>query len=174
MTQDHVLVAYATKAGSTQEIAEFVAECLRERGLPVDVQPVESVRDISGYSAVVVGSAVRMSKVLDEAVKFARRFLAARPAIPAAYFVVCMTLRDDTPENRAKVESYAGELAAARTPVSLGLFGGKMDYSKLNFAMRWMFSHSKDNEIPEGDWRDWDAIRAWAVDLVPRLTNVNA
>ncbi len=85
-----------------------------------------------------------MSKVLNDAIEFARRFLAPNTAVPAAYFVVCMTLKDDTPENRAKVEGYVSELVALREPVSLGLFGGKMDYSTLNFAMRWMFSHSKD------------------------------
>lgn len=53
---ESVLVAYATRYGSTQEVAEAVAATLRERGLEVDIQPMRKVRALAGYSAVVLGA----------------------------------------------------------------------------------------------------------------------
>ena len=51
-----VLVAYATRYGSTQEVAEAVAATLRERGLEVDIQPMREVRALDQYRAVVLGA----------------------------------------------------------------------------------------------------------------------
>lgn len=45
-----VLVGYATRYGSTQEVAEAVATTLRECGLEVDIQPLSKVRTLAGYS----------------------------------------------------------------------------------------------------------------------------
>jgi menaquinone-dependent protoporphyrinogen oxidase len=53
-----VLVAYASKHGSTEEIARFVTDRLRERGIDADAAPVQEVSDLSGVEAVVLGSAI--------------------------------------------------------------------------------------------------------------------
>ena len=50
-----VLVAYASRYGSTQEVAEAVAATLRECELEVDSQPMREVRTLERYSAVVLG-----------------------------------------------------------------------------------------------------------------------
>ncbi len=52
-----VLVAYATKYGSTQEVAEAIAATLREKGCEVEVRPAGEVRELEGYSTVVLGAA---------------------------------------------------------------------------------------------------------------------
>ena len=57
---DKILVTYATRYGSTQEVAEKVAATLRESGLAVDVQPAKQVRTLDGYRAVVVGAPLYM------------------------------------------------------------------------------------------------------------------
>lgn len=77
-----VLVAYATRRGSTKEIAEWVGDALREAGHTVDVRPAGDVRDIVGYDAVVLGSALYMQRWCRDARWFARRHrraLAGRP-----------------------------------------------------------------------------------------------
>jgi len=53
-----VLVAYASRTGFTKGIAEFIGERLREHGTPVDVQGVDSVKNLAGYVAFVIGSAL--------------------------------------------------------------------------------------------------------------------
>ena len=57
-----VLVAYATRYGSTQEVAEAVATMLRVRGLEVDIQPMREVRTLEGYRAVVLGTPLYMGR----------------------------------------------------------------------------------------------------------------
>jgi menaquinone-dependent protoporphyrinogen oxidase len=165
-----ILVAYATKAGSTTEVAEYIGTVLRESGADVDVRPVKSVKDLSPYRAVILGSATRMAKMLPEVVNFAQKFHKDLDQKPAAYFTVCMTMKADTPENRATVTGYFKPLRDIHEPISLGLFAGKVDLSKLNPVFRFMFSHDKSGAITEGDWRDWDAIRAWAIGLLPSFS----
>ena len=162
-----ILIAYASKAGSTAEVAEFIAKVMREAGAAVDVRPIREVRDISGYQGVLLGSAIRMSKVLPEVVNFAKAQAAALSHLPVAYFNVNMTLKDDTPENRAIVDAYFDPLRAICTPVSVAAFAGKMDYSRLGWLLRFFLSRSKgkdkdENLIPEGNWLNWETIRAWA------------
>jgi len=77
-----VLVAYASKRGSTGEIAEAVAEGLRGQGLAVDCQPVGEVRDVSSYRALVLGSAVYIKRWRGDARRFLRRHRKALAAMP--------------------------------------------------------------------------------------------
>ena len=62
-----VLVAYASKHGATAEIAEAIAAELRERGLTTDCRRVDDVKELAGYAAVVLGSAVYMKRWRHEA-----------------------------------------------------------------------------------------------------------
>jgi menaquinone-dependent protoporphyrinogen oxidase len=167
---DRILVAYASKCGSTGGVAEAVAKVFCEAGAPVDVKRVQDVKDLKPYRAAVLGSAMRMEKPLSEAVNFAKKHRAALAALPVACFSVGMTMNTDTPENREKAKEQMASLTR-ETPasLSLGLFGGKLDYSTLSPVFRWMFSQDKSGEMAEGDWRNWDAIRAWANDLIPLL-----
>lgn len=79
-----------------------------------------------------------------------------------AYFQVSGFLKEDTPERRQEAATYLDPVRAPVTPVSEGLFAGKMDYSKLSFFDRTI---AKMVGSVEGDWRDWNAIRAWAEGL---------
>ncbi len=155
-----VLIAYASRAGSTAEVAEAIGQVLRGRGISADVVPAGQVAGVSTYRAVIIGSAIRMGKWLPEAARFVERNQAALAGIPAAFFSVCLTMQKDTPENRSTVEKYMEPVVKKVRPLSIGLFGGKMDYSRLGFLDRFIVSKMK--KVPEGDYRDWVAIRAWA------------
>lgn len=160
-----LLVAYATRAGSTAEIAEFIGKVLREAGAEVDVLPLKQVRNLSGYSGAILGSAIRMGRVLPELVKFVRTHATALSQMPLIYFNVNMTLMDDTPENRAIVDSYFNPLRAICEPLRVGAFAGRMDYSRLGWLLRFVFSKNKE-QIPEGDWINWESIRAWTLEVL--------
>jgi menaquinone-dependent protoporphyrinogen oxidase len=161
-----VLITYATRAGSTAEVAQAIAEVLRARseGENVDVAPVKEVQDLSPYRAVIVGSAIRMGSWLPEAVEFVTKNQAALDKVPTAFFLVSGYLKDDTPEMRAKVSAFLDPVRAMVKPGKEGLFAGKMDYSKITFLDRLI---AKMVKSVEGDWRNWDQIRAWAADAVP-------
>nr|HQD26703.1 flavodoxin domain-containing protein [Methanoculleus thermophilus] len=63
---ERILVAYATRYGSTADVAEAIGDELRKSGADVDVKPVGEVRDLSLYRAAVIGSPIYMGKWLPE------------------------------------------------------------------------------------------------------------
>lgn len=156
---EKILVAYATKAGSTAEIAQFIGKTLCENGALVDVRPVKEVHSLHGYDAAIVGSAIRMGRWLPEAVKFVETHKAALSQMPTAYFLVSLFLSEGTPEIRKTVQAYLDPVRAILEPDSIGLFPGKMDYSKLSWLDR---QAAKMVKASEGDHCDWQAMRAWA------------
>lgn len=158
-----MLVAYASKCGATAEAAEVVGKVLSEAGYTVDVCPVQKVKDLRPYQAVVLGTALRMGKPIGEMINFAGKHHAALSSLPVACFSLGLLMREDTPENRQKTgEFLAPLLQKIPPPLHMGYFAGKVEYSKLDPFLRFIFSKDKSGEIPEGDWRNWDAIRAWA------------
>jgi menaquinone-dependent protoporphyrinogen oxidase len=164
-----ILVTYATRAGSTREIAEFIGALLNDMGAIVAVRPTAEIHSVKDYEAVVVGSAVRMGKLLPDAVRFVRKFDADLSLKPTAHFVVCATMAEDTPEHRATAQGYEMALRELNAPISIGLFAGRVDSAKVDQPWHYMIRHSRDPLLREGDWRDWDAIRAWAQALGEKL-----
>ena len=162
-----ILVAYATKAGSTAEVAAEIGRVVESKGgCKVDVRPVGKSKEVDGYDAVIIGSAIRAGKWLPEATKFVEKQRDALSQVPVAFFTVCLTLSEDTEENRREVAAYLDPVREVLQPVDVGLFAGVMDYSKLSFLLRLMMKKMKS---PEGDFRDWEAIRAWAGQVRARL-----
>lgn len=167
---NRILVAYASKYGSTGEVAEYVGQVMHDLGGDVDVRSVKDVKDLSAYRSVVIGSATRMDRVLPDAVDFARAHEDDLRRMTTAYFVVGTTMKRDTPENREKAQASMKALCQVKEPVCLGLFAGKLDYSKIGLLWRTIARQDKTGLMAEGDFRDWTSIQAWARDLAPLLT----
>jgi menaquinone-dependent protoporphyrinogen oxidase len=164
-----ILVAYASFCGSTGGVAEAIGRDLCEQGAQVDVRFIKNVSDISSYEGAVLGSSVRSSFWLPEAMEFIKKNQERLSRIPVAYFLTCLTLYQDNAEKRGVARSYMNPVlksAPSVQPFDLGLFAGVLDYSKLNIVYRTiMKSKMKKQGIPEGDFRNWEAIRAWARNL---------
>ncbi len=158
-----VLVTYATRAGSTIEVADSIALAISKQGYLVDILHIEKVQSLSNYSSVIIGSAIRMGNVTPEIKKFVETHKTELQTIPTAFFITCLTLKDDTPENREAVKVYLAPLREIVEPFAEGYFAGKMDYSKLKPFSR--FLARRIVKAPEGDFRDWDKIRFWASEL---------
>ncbi|MFN2272148.1 MAG: flavodoxin domain-containing protein [Anaerolineae bacterium] len=164
--ENKVLVSYASQCGSTGEVARAVGDVLCAAGAAVDVRRTEDVTDISGYRAVVVGSAVYMRRLMPEAVAFVEANRQALSQVPVAYFVVCGTLKEDTEENRRQATAFLAPLHQAVQPVDEGLFAGVMDYGKMSFLQQMI---TRVMGGVEGDFRDWGAIQGWAEGLPAML-----
>ena len=163
---DSVLVAYASRHGSTQEVAEAVAATLREWGPEVDIQPMRKVRTLAGYSAVVLGAPLYMFRWHKDARRFLSRHREALTERPVAVFALGPFTTGDEEEWQGAREQLDKELAEFPwlTPVALEVFGGKFDPAKLRFPYNLFM-----RQVPANDLRDWTAIRAWASNLNAKL-----
>jgi menaquinone-dependent protoporphyrinogen oxidase len=155
---DRILVAYASKLGSTGEVAQAIGEQLTARGFVADVMRVGDVPDVAPYGSLLLGSAVRMGRWLPEAVDFLEQKAGPFAGKSVSYFTVCMTMQEDTPANRARAQAITGPVRAIREPAAEAFFAGRMDFSKLSLLEQTILRAKKS---PEGDFRDWDTIRAW-------------
>lgn len=157
-----ILVAYASKYGSTGGVADAIGQTLCGKGATVDVRLMKNVRNLDAYQGVVLGAPVYMGKWLPEATDFVKQNAEALGRVPLACFVVCMLLREPTPDNMAKALAYLDPVLKAAPPlkpVGVGAFAGALDYGKLSWAMKKVMQSMGQ---PEGDFRDWKAIHAWA------------
>ena len=164
-----VLVAYASRCGSTGSVAEAIGHVLCGMGASVDVRLVENVKDLSLYQAVIVGSAIRRGKWLPEATAFVKSNQDTFSRLPIAYFVVCLTMKDDTAENRDKVLAYLDPVrndTPRLRPAGVGLFPGVLDFGKLSFVNQSIF---KAKGVSEGDYRNLAAEKGWASNVGPAL-----
>lgn len=167
-----ILVAYASRAGSTAGVAEAIGQTLAESGAQVEVRPMKDVKDLAPYRAVVAGSAIQGGKWLPEAMQFMQTHRATLAQKPFAAFLVCMTLAmPGADKYREHVADFLQPVRALVRPVSEGLFAGALDISKVpSFRDRLMFRLSVVFGVwSEGDHRDWNAIRAWVESIRPLL-----
>lgn len=167
-----ILVTYASRTGWAVGVAEAIGQTLTENGAQAEVLPMREVKDLAAYSAVVAGSAINSGAWLPEAMQFMRAHQAELKRKPFAAFLVCMTLAMKNGEQyRSHVATWLDPVRALVRPVSEGLFAGGLDINKIpSFSDRLKFRLSVLFGVwKEGDHRDWNAIRAWAAQLRPRL-----
>jgi menaquinone-dependent protoporphyrinogen oxidase len=166
--ETRVLVAYGTKYGATAEIAERIAQVLRQAGLQTDVLPADRVGDLTAYQAVVLGSGVYIGRWRKEAVKF----LKANEEVLAGQVVWLFSsgpTGEGDPVELTQGWSFPGALqpiADRIQPRDIAVFHGSLDANNLSFIEKWLIKNVK---APLGDYRDWDAIAAWATAIADEL-----
>ena len=173
-----VLIAYASQYGSTGGVADAMAQTFCKTGAAVDVRLVANVANLSGYQAIIVGSPVQNDAWRPEAVSFVETNREALSKLPVAYFLTCMTLGlDPQPGGRARmagVLKHVQEQIPEVTPVDRGLFAGTIPLGHLSSVIRGAYQvlGQREGDFSGIDFRDWDAIQAWAETAYPTLMNV--
>ncbi|MGC9397412.1 MAG: flavodoxin domain-containing protein [Anaerolineae bacterium] len=153
------LIAYASKCGSTGEVAKAIARVLCDLDVDVDVRLADEVISLIPYNRVIIGSAIRMGQWLPAARNFVKTQQTTLVQLPTMIFSVHMTnLGDDEAAQQARA-AYTAPVHEHITPQAEAFFAGKMELAKLSFLDRMI---SKAMGAQDQDLRDWDAIRAWA------------
>jgi menaquinone-dependent protoporphyrinogen oxidase len=175
-----ILVAYAGKYGATQEIAERLAQRLTVAGQHAEARPIKKVADPHGYDAYVIGSVAYLGSWLKEAAEFVRHNRAILVTKPIWLF-------SSGPLGTEKKNAQGQDVLASAQPKEFAefkervkprgmqVFFGALDISKLGFFDRLVTktpAARSANLFPEGDFRDWDAIEAWADTIAHELETV--
>ena len=163
-----ILVTYASKNGATEEIAVRIGEVLRQAGLQADVLPVDRVRDLTPYQAVILGSAVYIGQWNKEAAAFLQtneKILANRPVW---LFSSGPTGEGDPVEllNGWRLPTALQPAADRIRPRDIAIFHGYINPDTVNILQKWVIKAMKK---PFGDFRDWDAIVTWATTIAEAL-----
>lgn len=160
----NILVAVASRHGSTHEIAGVIAEELGKRGYAVHVRGAADVEDAAPYDAVIIGSAIYMGNWLPEARHFVERNQARLAQVPVWLFS-SGPLGEEDPQPRGD-PAHLDELMQAAPACGHRIFAGKLDKHSLGIGERLVVRAVK---APEGDFRDWEAIRGWAREIAAAL-----
>ena len=175
-----VLVAYASKHGATKEMAERISESLRSAGLQADARAVGEVGDLGAYEGFVVGSAAHKGHWMKDAgavVRGQQHLLAQRPV----WLFTSGPLGTEATNAKGEDLRVAAEpkelpeLKEAIHPREHRVFFGALDPGELSFTERSLRKLPPARAIlPEGDFRDWDEIQAWAQGIAEQMTQMDA
>ena len=159
-----VLVAFASKHGATEEIARSIGEILSGQGLTVEVKRMEDVDAVLPYSAFVLGSAVYMGGWL----RAARNFVDDHAELLARHPTWLFSSGPiGSPPHPAATDSFSvPDLLATTRARDHQLFGGKLDKASLGLRERALAGALR---VPSGDYREWDAVTAWATAIARTL-----
>ena len=161
-----ILVAYASRKGSTAGIAQAIGKELTIEGYTVDVSEMKSVTSLAGYNAVVIGAPVYTGKVTGDVAAFVSTNKDELSRMPVAGFV--SGIAPVFPKT-GDVKGFTDQLVTALSPVrpvAVTMFAGTLDAGKMNLVERSLTTLMK---VPTGDFRDWDAIAAWAKTLAGKM-----
>jgi len=159
-----VLVTVASKHGATDAIGEAVAEVIRDAGLEVECHVPRDVASLDGYDAVILGSAVYAGHWLEPARTFADRHAIALTERPV--WLVSSGPIGDPPKPEGDLPDVEA-LAARMGAQGHRSFAGRLDRGSLGFFERTIVNALR---APDGDFRDWVSIRAWADGIAAQLT----
>ena len=157
-----VLVAYETSKGSTAEIAEVIAAEIRTAGWDAEAVDVKDSPLPADYSFVVVGGPIYLGSI--KGVKgFVERHKAVLQERLIGAFAVGMSFAVEDEEKQAAGRKALDEAIAPLEVAHLGYFAGKIDMEKLSFLEKMAVKMVKS---PVGDFRDWDAVKGWAQEVL--------
>lgn len=162
-----ILVAYATRYGSTKEIADEISAALREAGLTVDMLPFKDVRSLEGYGAVVMGAPLQMYKWHKDALNFLSKQRKTLEKMPVAVFAVGPVQSPRVEQEWVDARTQIDKVLAAYPwfkPAAVGVLGGDFNPEKLSGLMK-TFAKA----APASSARDTEAVKAWVRGVVERL-----
>jgi menaquinone-dependent protoporphyrinogen oxidase len=168
--ENRILIAYATRVGSTVEVATAIGERLSQEGFGVDVKSIKQEPNLDEYRAAILGSAIRMGSWLPEAVRYIEANQQVLRTMPVALFTVHMLNSGEDEISRTNRLAYLDKIRPLLNQPEEVYFEGKMDFSRLSLADRLI---SKMVKAEEADKRDWEKIRNWVPEILAKVQDQN-
>jgi len=168
-----VLIVYASAHGSTADVARFIADIWKSRGIHTDVAAVGSGPPFAGYDAYALGSAIHSGLWLPEMAAFVRHSREVLANKPVYLWLNCLRVLE--PEGYAYVtNNYLPNMLDHKLSFrKIGLFAGKIDLKTIREDEVWTLTFRYDGrenlDRLAGDYRDWDKIRDWAEQVAADL-----
>jgi menaquinone-dependent protoporphyrinogen oxidase len=162
--KEKILVTYASKHGSTAEIAERIARSIEKEGNDVNICPVDKAGDPLNYSTIIIGTAVYIGKWRKAAVDYLKRNQIELANTKVWMFATGPTGEGD-PDDLLNGWKYPDSLKPVIeniNPFDIKIFHGALDDSKLDIMEKLAIKMVK---APLGDFRDWDEVEKWAVNI---------
>jgi len=156
-----LLVAYGSKRGSTQEVAETIADTMKSAGREVELRRAAEIEDLTPYEGVVLGGSLYFGRWHEDAARFMSKNRRELSKMPVAVFALGpkTAAPDKLGESRAELDKALLKVPEVE-PRSVAVFGGVIDPAKLRFPL---------NRMPVSDARDWNEIEAWAKTIAVAL-----
>jgi menaquinone-dependent protoporphyrinogen oxidase len=158
-----VLVSVASRHGASFEIAEEISSTLAAAGFQTAVLPPDAVTSLDGYDAIVLGSSIYVGHWMDSALNLVERFSTVINTVPVWLFSSGPVGHDPKAEDDP---ANLDELIAATKAREHRVFAGQVDRSRLGLGEKVLLTAVR---APEGDFRPWDDIRAWATEIATAL-----
>lgn len=159
-----ILIAYATRAGSTRDVAGILADEFRTLGCDVEAVDLAKVKpSVTDFHMVVVGSGINAGAWFSEAVAWVRTHARELSAMPVAVFNVCLNAADDSDGKREETLAYNDPVAVTLSPVASESFAGRYAPERVGWFQRVLL---RTMQKSEQDHVDPARIRAWAQELV--------
>ncbi|MDH7483547.1 MAG: flavodoxin domain-containing protein [Spirochaetales bacterium] len=156
-----ICVAYVSKTGTTQEIAERIGMILQERAAEVLVKPVADIPSVREFDLLVLGSPINAMRVLPEFRTFVEEKVAGS-GIPSHIFIVSYLFPHGRQFWRRTIGRELAHMQQIAGASSGTIFGGRLPQAMPAFA-RMIFGTPADAPL---DVRDWKAIEDWARQLL--------
>jgi len=167
-----VLVAFATRSGTTAEVAEAIAAAMQEAGVRAEMLAVSQVNSLAGREAVILGAPLYVGRFPKDFRHFLRLHRDALSTMHPWFFVLGPTRNEPKDFDAARTQAQR-QLAQYPQlhPADLHVFGGRWSTSSLPFPFSLIrrLPGNPMSKMPAQDIRDWTAIRDWATGIARQI-----
>lgn len=175
--KQQILLTYSSGYGATKEVGQEIAHIIQQtKSCDVDLKPIDQAYSVEKYSAVIIGTSIRADNILANTRDFFSKHKTMLSNKKVAFFMVCLSASSEDGKRKV-MQEYLPQITH-KFPmikfVSTNAFGGKIDYSRMNYVMKKLVRRvvqEKTGTPSNGsfDNRNWKHIKDWAVELTQLL-----
>jgi menaquinone-dependent protoporphyrinogen oxidase len=167
-----VFVAYATRGGSTGEVAQAIGASMRKSRITAHIALVSGVDSIPRMTPVVLGAPLYMGRFPKEFHHFLARHRGELEILKPWCFVLGPT-RANSADFEAARHQALKQLARYNwfCPADVRIFGGRWNPKTLPFpfSLATRLPGNPLAKIPAADVRDWAEIDDWAEGIARQI-----